>query len=336
MVAAAVICAGLSASTSLGSVAPFPALRFAILPGAGNGNSDLVGSAAGAGDLWVTNRVDGTVDRLDAATGKVIGTPIRVGNGPVGVAVGPSAVWVANSGSASVSWIDPTTGVVARTIKLGADPYRVAVDGNAVWVVGAYDGWKLSPTAGAVLATAKFSHQLEANTCCDPTRGIAVGPAGVWITEQNGTVQQLNPASGEPRGPAITVGHVGQRQVSGKPTNIFQMDVAEVDGSVWVGSWTDNAVTEINPATEQIVEYLSLSVVASHKNAGMLFGLAAGDGGVWTINSSDRVIHIDPATGGFAGNPIPLVAAQGPTDVTVGEGYVWVVDGSGGVYRIST
>src|ERR1700722_18548772 len=38
--------------------------------------------AAGFGDVWVANRGDGTVTRIDAASGRVVGAPIRVGPEP--------------------------------------------------------------------------------------------------------------------------------------------------------------------------------------------------------------------------------------------------------------
>jgi YVTN family beta-propeller protein len=52
-----------------------------------------VWSALGEGAVWVANQIDGTVSRIDEATGRVVAT-IPVGPNAAGVAVGSGAVWV--------------------------------------------------------------------------------------------------------------------------------------------------------------------------------------------------------------------------------------------------
>jgi YVTN family beta-propeller protein len=51
------------------------------------------GVAYGAGAVWVANGGDGTVSRIDPATGRLVAT-IRVGSSPAGIAVGAGYVWV--------------------------------------------------------------------------------------------------------------------------------------------------------------------------------------------------------------------------------------------------
>ncbi|MBD0330530.1 MAG: hypothetical protein ICV64_10575 [Thermoleophilia bacterium] len=50
--------------------------------------------AAGEGAVWVANTGDGTVSRIDPATGEV-GATIGLGHRPGAVAVGEGFVWVA-------------------------------------------------------------------------------------------------------------------------------------------------------------------------------------------------------------------------------------------------
>ena len=52
------------------------------------------GIAAGDGAVWVANRTDFTVSRIDPRTNRVVAT-IRIGNRPQGIAAGQGAVWVA-------------------------------------------------------------------------------------------------------------------------------------------------------------------------------------------------------------------------------------------------
>ena len=51
------------------------------------------GVAVGAGSVWVTHAIDGTVARRDPATGRVLAT-IRTGGRPGEITVGDGAVWV--------------------------------------------------------------------------------------------------------------------------------------------------------------------------------------------------------------------------------------------------
>jgi YVTN family beta-propeller protein len=58
--------------------------------------------------VWVANRGDGTVTRIDPATNATVTT--RVGQMPVALAFAAGRVWVSNTAGASVTGIDPTTG----------------------------------------------------------------------------------------------------------------------------------------------------------------------------------------------------------------------------------
>jgi YVTN family beta-propeller protein len=64
----------------------------------------------------------------------------RVGSGPIAVAVGLGAVWVANQNDGSVSRIDTRTNSVTKAISVGTSPNGIAVGANAVWVANAGDG----------------------------------------------------------------------------------------------------------------------------------------------------------------------------------------------------
>jgi YVTN family beta-propeller protein len=59
---------------------------------------------------------------------------IEVGAWPDTVAVGRRAVWVLNSGSETVTGIDPTSNRVVATIKDDYNPSTVAAAAHAVWV----------------------------------------------------------------------------------------------------------------------------------------------------------------------------------------------------------
>ena len=56
----------------------------------GDGPEDVV---VGAGAVWVANRLDGTVSRIDPETNEVVKT-IEVGNAPSGLAFADGRVWL--------------------------------------------------------------------------------------------------------------------------------------------------------------------------------------------------------------------------------------------------
>ena len=75
--------------------------------------------------LWVANRNDGTVNRVDRATPSLVGSPIGVGNEPAGIFVGRRFVWVTNSEDDTVNRIDPATAqLVGDAIPTGDDAAR--------------------------------------------------------------------------------------------------------------------------------------------------------------------------------------------------------------------
>jgi DNA-binding beta-propeller fold protein YncE len=59
------------------------------------GNNPL-GVAFDGTNIWVTSKTSGTVTKLLASTGALVGT-YTVGNNPIGVAFDGTDIWVANS-----------------------------------------------------------------------------------------------------------------------------------------------------------------------------------------------------------------------------------------------
>jgi len=92
-----------------------------------------VGVAVGFGSVWVAEREDDTVRRIDPVTGRTRKV-IAVGHLPAAVAVDQGSVWVASQCSGTVSRIDPAANRVVRTIELGHHPFALAVGGGFAWV----------------------------------------------------------------------------------------------------------------------------------------------------------------------------------------------------------
>ncbi len=65
------------------------------------------GIDAGTSAVWVADRSDDAVRKIDLESGEVEGASIQVGPEPGAVAVGGDAVWVANNGDGTVTRIEP-------------------------------------------------------------------------------------------------------------------------------------------------------------------------------------------------------------------------------------
>jgi YVTN family beta-propeller protein len=132
--------------------------------------------AAGAGSVWVTNRADGTVTRIDPTT--LLATTIPVGHSPEAVAVNAAGVWVANGGDDTLVRVDPETNAVVGTTPVGGGPTAVLATPNALWLA-AQDGTvtRLDPRSGKPAKTIRLGGAPGALAAADGKVWIAVAPA---------------------------------------------------------------------------------------------------------------------------------------------------------------
>jgi YVTN family beta-propeller protein len=269
-----------------------------------------VGVTVGDGSVWVTNRGDDTVSRIDADTGRVVGDPIHVGDSPSGIRVGEGYVWVANQADDTVSRIDPDSGrVVGNPTHVGRRPAGLKTGAGYVWVanVAADTVNRLDPSSADVVGG-----PIQVGT---GPAGVAVGEGSVWVANSaDGTVSRIAPGSGDVVGDAIAVG--------ARPRGI-----TTGEGSVWVANALDGSVSRIDPLSRQ-------SVTSAIRVGKRPAGIATGDGFVWVANELDGTVsRIDPDSGEVTGDPIAV--GSHPRGIAVGEGGVWVVNsGDDSVTRI--
>ena len=87
--------------------------------------------------IWVANRADGTVSRLEPSTGQQQAT-IPVGDGPNGLGIAAGSLWVANEFGGSITAIDPATNTADSAVPVGGAAVSLAADGESLWLaVGA-------------------------------------------------------------------------------------------------------------------------------------------------------------------------------------------------------
>jgi class 3 adenylate cyclase/streptogramin lyase len=141
--------------------------------------------ALGEGALWIVERDDQQVDRLDPDTGVVETTipigaprlqPLNFRRPPVQTtaAAGEGGVWVVDSVEGLVWQIDPVQNNVKRTISVGVGAKGVAVGLGSVWVANPVSGtvYRIDPSSGDVIKRIEVAAHVG---------GIAVAGGSVWV-----------------------------------------------------------------------------------------------------------------------------------------------------------
>ncbi len=154
---------------------------------AGNGLSAL---AYGAGALWLTHAVDGTVWRVDPSSGKTT-KEIPTGPGLRGIVVTKDAVWVTSETAGTVTKIDPRSGGIVRVVQVGNGPSAVAVGAGSVWVANGLDGTvsRVDESSGSVSGTTRVG---------SGPRAVAFARGRVFVAnEESGSVTMIDARSGD-------------------------------------------------------------------------------------------------------------------------------------------
>src|SRR5580704_9274295 len=97
--------------------------------------SQPYGVAFDGANIWTANFGDGTITKLRANDGEVLGN-FNVGGAPYGVTFDGANIWVSNLGG-WVSKLRASDGKVVGTFAVGANPGWMAFDGEDIWVTTA-------------------------------------------------------------------------------------------------------------------------------------------------------------------------------------------------------
>jgi DNA-binding SARP family transcriptional activator/streptogramin lyase len=250
-----------------------------------------VAVAIGDRGVWVANSDDGTVDRLDPTTGKLATTPIGIGTDLYGIAVGFHSVWVADGNVGTITRIDPSLNQVQESIPLGKptiapDPvFFVAADSRYVWATRGNELVRIDPN------TDQVDRRLNVGT---PT-GLTIGGGSVWVTTQSERLLRIDPRTAKPTGsqslPAAAISPV------------------YTHGSLWLV--VPNNILQMDPSSLAVVKGVNMSGPTS---------LAAGDDGLWELNSNGKLLRLSPG-GRVTGS---LYLGKGLSAVAAAAGVIWV------------
>jgi ABC-type branched-subunit amino acid transport system substrate-binding protein len=184
--------------------------------------------AVGAGAVWAANP-DGSVARIDAATGRIVDT-IEVDGSAWTIAAGDEGVWFLSLDDpiTAVTRIDPRTNRVTQTIPVGANNLAgVAVGAGSVWAAANDEGllWRIDPqrppllrtidvgkgvsfvtfgagavwtgnyTDGTVARINPGTNKVTARTSVGAPQALAAGAGAAWVSVAGGTTEGALPAS---------------------------------------------------------------------------------------------------------------------------------------------
>jgi peptide/nickel transport system substrate-binding protein len=224
------------------------------------------GIAAGAGAVWATDAVNGSLFEIDPSSGVIVDTVPNAGVVPAGVAVGGGGVWVADSGGARVRWFNASAPGTGTSIAVGQGPGPIAYGLGAAWVVNTIDG-----TLQRISRGLKPSPSVSIGV--SPT-AVTIGAGSVWVADSaSNSVVRVSPT-----------GQVTDRiSVGNDPVGL-----AFGGGDVWVANGADGTVTRIDPATDA---HPAVTV------GGQPNGVTFTSGSVWvTLAEPNRIARIAPSS----------------------------------------
>jgi DNA-binding beta-propeller fold protein YncE len=184
--------------------------------------------------------------------------------------------------------------------------YRVAASSSAVWVASSNGTVsKLHPRTGEVTEVVQVGLRPEAVTLADDD---------LWVGGGIGEVVRLNARSGDVE---------ARFRLRGR--SIGPVDIAVAFGSVWTLEAGGRRVHKLEPRGDDAVVESMMRLDPRADD------MAAGLGGVWTVNTDGTVTQRDPATG----NDGPPIHVPGHASlIALTEDAVWVATRAGTVVRI--
>jgi YVTN family beta-propeller protein len=226
------------------------------------------GLAIAYGSVWVPICSDGSVQRVDIKSEKIVASiPSGVANTEGGITAGEGSVWMPSDAAGVLSRIDPATNKVVSKITIPAGSFTAAFDGGSVWVT--------STKNNLLTRVDAKTEKVVVRIPVGPTpRFLAAGFGSIWTLNQgDGSVSRVNTATNKV---AATI-QVGVPGPGG--------DIAVGEGAVWVSA-IGKPLSKIDAATNRVVaQYVGKGGDA----------LRVGLGSLWLSNHElHEVWRIDP------------------------------------------
>jgi streptogramin lyase len=266
--------------------------------------------AAGAGAVWVPVTGNGTVARVDPASGAVTARvrvgPETSGPGDLDSAVFEGgAVWAASDAGGTVARVDPATNAVTARLSTASRPGGLAAGGGFVWSFH-FRQPTVTRIDAASNAVQTFSVPGLVGT------GIAYGDGSVWLlSERPARIFRLDPATG------IVLRTIPlQIPFPVRRALVETWWLGHDQGGVWAALPSNAGAARVDAGTG--------AVRFARIPFGDPFGVAVGGGSAWV--ATDRAVwKLDAATGEpQAAALIPRAGGFGFVSIAYADGAVWL------------
>ena len=226
------------------------------------------GLAIAFDSIWVPICSDGSVQRVDAKSQKIIASiPSGVANTEGGITAGGGSIWMPSDAAGVLSRIDPASNKVVSKISIPGGSFTAAFDAGSVWITSTKNNLLTRVDAKTEKVIAKIQ--------VGPTpRFLATGFGSIWTLNQgDGSVSRIDPGTNKVSA-TIQVGVPGPGG-----------DIAVGEGAVWVTA-IGKPLSKIDAATNRVVtQYVGKGGDA----------LRVGLGSLWLSNHEfHEVWRIDP------------------------------------------
>jgi serine/threonine-protein kinase len=268
------------------------------------GNDPVAVAAVGSG-VWVANRADSTVWRIDPATNEVELKAATHG-APADITISSTHVLVTNGPlEAGIVVIDSSSGGQEDVFSLAAGAFfgspSIAAGDSGVWVAtGDRRVGRLNIVGGTLINPVVIPQPTDERADA-AFSSVAVSENGIWVAGDpvDPALWRIDPSTGE--------------LVASIHLPFAPKDVAAGAGAIWVTSQLDDTLSRIDPTTNRIAATISVGKGAA--------GVAVGSGSVWVTNEVDGTVsRVDPET-----LEVDTIDIEGyPDDIAVGANAVWV------------
>jgi streptogramin lyase len=264
------------------------------------------GPAVGEGSVWVGNRDDNTLLRIDPRSRKVVRI-IGLGVAPTDVEVGAGGVYVLSD--KALLRVDPATNHVVATRRLprASGPGRwshLEIAANTVFVCSCSSPGnviRLDPAMSSVVTV----HRI-------PVWELAAGEGALWAITgwELDTIERINPTTNAVVG-TTPLGRIGE-------THGWRYSLAVGAGAIWVSAPT--SLWRIDSTTKRYMGSVPLGHSAENSS------VATGEGAVWVASHDGTLLRVDPDSQRVMEIPLgrPVYLADRWDALAVGEGSVWV------------
>jgi DNA-binding beta-propeller fold protein YncE len=270
------------------------------------------GPAIGEGSVWVGNRDDNTLLRIDPNSLDVHTIGLSVA--PTDLEVGAGGVWVLSD--RAVLRIDTAINDVVETVPLphgnGQQSWtQMEVGANAVFVC------RCAPIPGD-LARIDPGTKSAVSLRGGPFGEITFGEGALWALTgyEADTIERIDAQTNAAI--AIPLERIGEEHG-------YRYSTAVGEGAIWLAS--RQSLWKIDSGTKRLLGSVRLGAQAPGAVGQGGASIATGEGAVWVANSEGLLLRVDPDSQTVA-KTIPLGTLIYPADpwdaLAVGEGMVWV------------